>query len=83
MIVDFFLKVAYDIIDIFWWFKDKYVLKEDYQGVIQWQFSYTTFGYSLYGVTNGRIWLIFLLIKWKIIIVQSTLNIFDNVFPPK
>ena len=50
MITDFGHMLEYDVINIFLRYKDKYVLKEGYHGVINWKFSYTTFGYSIYGL---------------------------------
>ena len=50
MIIDFGFMVESIVIYMFLRFKDKYATFEGNHGVIYWKLSYTTFGYSLYGV---------------------------------
>ena len=50
MTTDFGHISKYDILDMFLRYKDKNALYEGYHGILSWKCSYTTFGYSLYGV---------------------------------
>ena len=50
MKTDFGHMLKFDVINKFLRYKDNYALEEGNHGVIYWNFFYTTFGYSLYGV---------------------------------